>query len=433
MRNKKLVSTVVASALVATTMAMPVMAADGGKVEVDVTTKDAIIRVAVPTALAVAVDQFEKVDAGSQIYSEDFTIENKSDVPVKVDVTSKATIASVNPVTSTSAAKRSTGDDAWLAVAAETADDTYGTGIAALTDASANVTTFKKETATEAKAAQTFYLNKGATSGNEVYNLLDVKNAATLEAAKQISYARIYELTTETISGADLTAQNAALQALVDQKDVYEATSSTATTLTLIGKGSTGVTYNSSSTYYTAGTAVATLPDTFATAAKYVYAEYSVAGDKTAFRYIGKLSDGKTTWSDTDISDIEIKYDIVGVTGSNYPQFATDCNYGLYKKEKIEPQISVSDAGLITVSGLTAEKNYKSMSISVAGETYDIGQSPVTWSNDGWDKNEGGTIIGQLGSGWMGLLKGKTTPLPTLNLTLSDDTTMAYQFTIPED
>lgn len=59
MRNKKLVSTVVASALVATTMAMPVMAADGGKVEVDVTTKDAIIRVAVPTALAVAVDQFE--------------------------------------------------------------------------------------------------------------------------------------------------------------------------------------------------------------------------------------------------------------------------------------------------------------------------------------------------------------------------------------
>ena len=32
MRNKKLVSTVVASALVATTMAMPVMAADGGKV-----------------------------------------------------------------------------------------------------------------------------------------------------------------------------------------------------------------------------------------------------------------------------------------------------------------------------------------------------------------------------------------------------------------
>ena len=39
MRSKRLLSTVVASALVATTMAMPVMAADGGQVEVDVTRK----------------------------------------------------------------------------------------------------------------------------------------------------------------------------------------------------------------------------------------------------------------------------------------------------------------------------------------------------------------------------------------------------------
>ena len=68
MRSKRLLSTVVASALVATTMAMPVMAADGGQVEVDVTTKTSVIRVAVPTSLEVAVNQFEKGDGGSQIY-----------------------------------------------------------------------------------------------------------------------------------------------------------------------------------------------------------------------------------------------------------------------------------------------------------------------------------------------------------------------------
>lgn len=46
MRNKKLVSTVVASALVATTMAMPVMAAgESGSVDVDVSTKTGVLRV----------------------------------------------------------------------------------------------------------------------------------------------------------------------------------------------------------------------------------------------------------------------------------------------------------------------------------------------------------------------------------------------------
>lgn len=57
MRNKKLLSTVVASALVATIMAVPVMADDGGSVDVDVTTKNAVIRVEVPTTLAVAINQ----------------------------------------------------------------------------------------------------------------------------------------------------------------------------------------------------------------------------------------------------------------------------------------------------------------------------------------------------------------------------------------
>ena len=57
MKVKRILSTVVASALVAAQMAMPVMAADGGEVDVDVTTKTDLIRVQVPTTLELAVTQ----------------------------------------------------------------------------------------------------------------------------------------------------------------------------------------------------------------------------------------------------------------------------------------------------------------------------------------------------------------------------------------
>ena len=66
MRNKKLLSTVVATTLIASTMVMPVMA-EGTNFDVNVTTKTAVLRVKVPTTIAIAVDQFEMVDEGTQI------------------------------------------------------------------------------------------------------------------------------------------------------------------------------------------------------------------------------------------------------------------------------------------------------------------------------------------------------------------------------
>ena len=125
MRNKKLLSTVVASALVATIMAVPVMADDGGSVDVDVTTKNAVLGVEVPTTLAVAINQFEKGDSGSQIFSGDFDITNKSEIPVKLQVTSTATLDSASPITLVSSKKaaedsKEANGEAWLAVAAQT-------------------------------------------------------------------------------------------------------------------------------------------------------------------------------------------------------------------------------------------------------------------------------------------------------------------------
>ena len=74
MRNKKLLSTVVASTLVATTMAMPVMAADQGSVNVEFTTKTPVIRVVAPTSILAAVDPLEMNTPGSQIHSTKFEL-----------------------------------------------------------------------------------------------------------------------------------------------------------------------------------------------------------------------------------------------------------------------------------------------------------------------------------------------------------------------
>lgn len=75
MKKRKLFSTVVTGALIAAQMTMSVMAATGS-VNTDVTTKNAVIRVQVPTKLGVAVDEFETAGDGSQIYSEEFGIKN---------------------------------------------------------------------------------------------------------------------------------------------------------------------------------------------------------------------------------------------------------------------------------------------------------------------------------------------------------------------
>lgn len=164
--KKRLLSTIAASTLIAAQVVAPVMAADG-TINVNVSDKEAVIRVVVPTALEIAVDQFETVDAGTQIYSEPFAMENKSAVPVKVSVTSTATlgtgidfvskVSDANPETPSA-----TGGKAWLAVAAQTSSGKYieesGKGVGDLTEASGNVTVFD---ATSKAASQDFYLAKG--------------------------------------------------------------------------------------------------------------------------------------------------------------------------------------------------------------------------------------------------------------------------------
>lgn len=341
MRNKRLFSTVVASTLVATTIAMPVMAADQNTVNVEFTTKTPVIRVVAPTSILAAVDPLEMNTSGTQIHSTDFTLANKSEVAVGIDVKSVVTLGTgVTLVDTKQAAVDSTDSsksEAWLAVAAETSDGKYietsGKTAGDLTDADVNVATFKTESS-ESSASQTFYLDKAA-SGSATYKLIAPvatggKTAAEYKA--ELTYAQVYELTAATYADAD------ALLAAVATADIYFGSADAdGTALTLIPAGTkeldTTNAFSASNKYFTASAENALTTSTAANqitdGKKYVYGEGG-AGDDTAFRYIGKLGSGKTSWTDTDIDEMAITYSIYGLTDDKYAAAADQMTDQLY-------------------------------------------------------------------------------------------------------
>ncbi|HBN55434.1 MAG TPA: hypothetical protein DD414_01545 [Lachnospiraceae bacterium] len=389
MKGKKLVSMLTAGTLMAT-MAMPVMAADGGTVDVDVTTKTGILRVEVPTTLAVAVDQFETSDTGSQVYSEEFKIANKSEVNVKVNVTSTATLGS----NVTLAAKRAdvaaaTGANgtAWLAVAASLDGTDYeaSSDLSKLNEASTNVTTFAK-VGTATTAAQTFYLKKG-TANSAAYKLLvpsaDGKN-------NDVSYAQFYKLTALTTQPTD----DATLQTAVNASDVYVVLTANAgndgETVTKIEKGTTvaNSTFAGTNTYYTAANAATPVADLKA-ADIYAYGELTKesAGADAAFRYIGALSSNKEVWDSADVSKISIAYTIQGLPQSTYDAALADAdpiNYGLYKEKLTAVYSVVSGAYWITPDGKTGFSAAPT-SLTIDNVTKTAG-TDYTFEKSGWIK-----------------------------------------------
>lgn len=340
-RNKKLLSTVVASALVATTMAAPAMAADGDTIDVGVTTKTAVLKVSVPTSMAIAVDQFEMADVGTQIHSGEFEMENNSGIDVKVDIESTADLKATTKLAATKAAVTADtagAGEAWLAVAAQTGSGSYADGAATalkdLSEANANVTTFTAGSAANTGVAgQTFYLAKASTPK---YTLLNANQKA------DFSYAQFYELTAET-AGAQ-----AALNVLIAAGDVYVATGAAADDqeLTLVPKGGAH-TWATGEVYYSvaaSATPKASIADTHTELYVYANGDADAAAGKAAFRYIGNLSGGQETWSSTDITNVHIKYDIVGITQTGYDKVKTNCTYGLYKAPIVDAAPSITDA-----------------------------------------------------------------------------------------
>ncbi len=93
------------------------------------------------------------------------------------------------------------------------------------------------------------------------------------------------------------------------------------------------------------------------------------------------------------------------------------------------PQIVVSTAGLINITGLTADANYKMVKITEEnGTVNNITAAPVDYISDNWSEANGGVLGIQLSAKWMDYLKGKTV---TFTLTLSDDSEKTTEVTFP--
>lgn len=451
MRNKKFLSTVVATALVATTMAMPVMAANeqSGSLDVDVSTKTGVLRVAVPTQMAMVIDQFEINQAGAQIASGEFDMVNHSEMDVKVDITSKATLGTGISLVGTkaSATDSTTEGEAWLAVAAQTAAGSYDdltTGTTEspvaenywdLTDANVNVATFD---ATSKEAKQTFYLAKAAAQDSSSNPATEVYTYAIADADGKISgaYAQYFVLTDVTVT------DDATLKTAVDANDVYVVAKGTdsesnsipaadGAVMTKIAKGTDltagSITYANTNEYYTA----ATTTSTPAANGKYMYVAMSTDGGKAGFQYVGKLSNAnEKTWTEDDIKGIKIGYNIKGVTSTVYDEVDDNCTYGLYKETPAVtgPQLTVTKAGLITATGLTSERSWSKLEITLPdNRTFDINANPVTWDDSQLENS--GVISGQMESGWMDYLRtvdGDSTF--TLTLSSGDPITTTVSF-----
>ncbi len=418
MRNRKLFSTVMATTLAVTTMAMPVMAADG-EVDVNLTTKKAVMRVQVPTSMAVEIDQYAIDEAGCQIACVDeFDMKNLSEMAVKVVVDSTVTLKSGVTLASgkEAASGSASGDVAWLAVAAQTSGDVYDdkntTDVetcGTLSELNANVTTFSQSSATEGKAEQTFYLAKG--NGTPSYKMVTSGDAA------KVKFARFYELTGEMASGD-------AVKEKLKESDVYVA-SGDAITKYEKGTEDTSVTFTDGTHkgYVISGDAVDATGN-----GKYMYGEMANADGKgeAAFRYVGNLSEvNGEQWSKEKIQGIHIAYDISGVTADTYTEAEESCTYGLYQGVQ-GPKISLSSTGYITITGLTAEKNYKSLDVDYDDGNIAVGDGTV-WNTENYDASEGGDLGIQLSDEWKTWLSGQTI---TVNFTLTDNSKISATATL---
>ena len=440
-RSKKVLSAAVVSAILAAQTLMPVAAA-GGEITANMSTMSPVLRVQVPTKMAVAVNEFEKGDTGSQVSSDEFTMKNLSEVPVNVKVTSEAEVgAAIELVSTKEAAKASTAKDKpamWLAAAAAVKDNSgtleyLATGTdkkaGALTGKEDNATAFGKKDATnKSKAVQNFYLKEATAI---VYKGVTGKDAKkdVEDASKNIGLgADYYKLTEIQKGGASITAQADATAAAASQ-DIYIVASApadgTPAAITKVEKGGTAPSSGIGKVYSIESTPVADV-SAVTDSDLFLYIDSATApaaGDEAAFRYVGALSQAKSGWSSTDdLKGIKIKYDISAISETAYKAVAKDDGSGLTYGYKAESsKISITSTGEMTVQGLSGTV-YKSGSLTLAGTEYPLDSKAGNW------QSTTEPAVWKFSSTWTNNIKGKEV---TVKIVLQDNTTIEETLTVP--
>lgn len=442
-RSKKVLSAAVVSAILAAQTLMPVAAA-GGTIESTVTTTSPVLRVNVPTKLAVSVNEFEKGDKGSQITSGEFTMKNLSEIPVKVSVSSEAVLGTDTVLVSTKAATKETPTDAtkyemWLAAVAAVKDNAgtleYATGdkttVEGLEGTEGNITVFETKDS-KSTASQDFYLAAAADSEYKAISKEDtIKEGAAATAT--IGGADFYALTKDTSLTASSTTAD--VEALAATQDLYmsgaEATAGTAVALTKIAKGTaaadiTGFTA-ATSVIYTVATTPTAYDDLKNATLPHMYIDNATAkaGDAAAFRYIGALSTAKSGWSAAqNLSKVNIAYTIVGISDTAYTDVAGADGSGLTYGYKAESsKISITAGGLMTLKGVN-KTNWNGGVVVLNGTEYAIGGASGSFVDAESDPS-----TFQFASSWVNNIKGKEI---TVKINLKDGSSIEEIVAVPE-
>lgn len=159
---------------------------------------------------------------------------------------------------------------------------------------------------------------------------------------------------------------------------------------------------------------------------KYEIKQLAAAGKGiTAFTFGGTMN-AKADWT-----KLQSGIEITSIYTSKVAPSDTTAITGTGAMVEVGPEMSVSSAGVITITGMTADKNFASLGIiNKNGGPYNVNDLPITQNADNYSAEEGGTLVITLGEAWVDSLKGVANAKAIL--TLSDDTEIEAAITIPE-
>lgn len=151
-------------------------------------------------------------------------------------------------------------------------------------------------------------------------------------------------------------------------------------------------------------TSIAGIPENF---------ETTFENGKYAYKEIADGTTGKKAWKSASFNMEGACTTATVASDLTAPTITVTWKF----EEVTGPQATVSSDGLITITGLTADKNYKSMEIKHDGGTIGV-TADMQWNMDDWSEENGGNLGIQLKPKWTTWLAGQDI---ILNITLTDN------------
>ncbi len=145
----------------------------------------------------------------------------------------------------------------------------------------------------------------------------------------------------------------------------------------------------------------------------------------TAFTFGGSMNNVDTNWS-----KLTAGIKITATYSNEIASSDTTAVAGTGAMIKTGPDVTVSPTGLVTISGMTADKKFESLTITNKNAAdLDVNLAAVEWNRTNYNDTTGGTITCQLGEDWLVSLRGVSEG--KIKVTFSDKTSITVSTNIP--